>query len=205
MLLLAGLGNPGAKYAANRHNVGFMAVDVIWRRHGFSPWRNRFQAECAEGMLGSEKCLLLKPSTYMNESGRAIGEAMRFYKLEPSDIVVFHDELDLEPGKVRVKTGGGHAGHNGLRSTSAHIGDGYRRVRIGIGHPGNKDIVQHYVLSDFSKADADWLIPMLDAMAEGAEDLARGSDANFMNKIHLALNPPPAKPAKAEGPRSGDT
>jgi len=189
MLLLAGLGNPGERYARHRHNIGFQAADTIRLRHSFGPWRNRFQAEVSEGRLGTEKCLLMKPMTFMNNSGQAIGEAMRFYKLEASDVVVIHDELDLPPGKLRAKTGGGAAGHNGLRSTAAHIGPDFRRIRVGIGHPGNKNLVHRYVLNDFSKADHDWIDPMLDAIADNAEFLARGEDSSFMNRVHLATNP----------------
>lgn len=199
MILLVGLGNPGAKYERNRHNVGFMAADAIVRRHSFSPPRARFQGLVSEGTFGGEKAIVLKPTTYMNESGRAVGEAMRFYKLTPADVVVFYDELDLEPGKIRMKTGGGAAGHNGIRSISAHIGPDFRRVRIGIGHPGAKDRVLGYVLGDFSKAEtSDWVEPMLDAMADAAPLLAEGKDATFANKVHLALNPEPAKKPKTE-------
>src|SRR6056297_3617388 len=155
MLLFAGLGNPGTKYAGNRHNIGFMALDRIAADHGFGPWKAKFQGEIAEGRLGGEKLLLLKPMTYMNLSGQSVGEAMRFYKLAPGDVTVFHDELDLAPGKVRVKTGGGHAGHNGLRSIHQHIGESYARVRLGIGHPGRKELVSHYVLQDFPKSERD--------------------------------------------------
>lgn len=193
MILLVGLGNPGEKYARNRHNIGFMAADAIVRRHSFSPPRARFQGIVCEGMLAGEKTIVLKPTTYMNESGRAVGEAMRFYKLAPADVVVFYDELDLEPGKVRMKTGGGAAGHNGIRSIAAHIGPEFRRVRIGIGHPGAKERVLGHVLGDFSKADAAWVDPMLDAMADAAPLLAQGKDATFANKVHLALNPEPEK------------
>ncbi|MBX3508113.1 aminoacyl-tRNA hydrolase [Parvibaculum sp.] len=193
MILLVGLGNPGEKYARNRHNVGFMAADAIVRRHSFSPPRARFQGLVCEGMLAGEKAIVLKPTTYMNESGRAVGEAMRFYKLTPADVVVLYDELDLEAGKVRMKTGGGAAGHNGIRSIAAHIGPDFRRVRIGIGHPGEKERVLGHVLGDFSKADAAWLEPMLDAMADAAPLLAEGKDATFANKVHLALNPEPEK------------
>ena len=199
MILLVGLGNPGAKYERNRHNVGFMAADAIVRRHSFSPPRARFQGLVSEGMFGGEKAIVLKPTTYMNESGRAVGEAMRFYKLTPADVVVFYDELDLEPGKIRMKTGGGAAGHNGIRSIAAHIGPDFRRVRIGIGHPGAKDRVLGYVLGDFSKAETSgWVEPMLDAMADAAPLLAEGKDATFANKVHLALNPEPAKKPKTE-------
>jgi PTH1 family peptidyl-tRNA hydrolase len=187
MLIIAGLGNPGAKYAGNRHNIGFMAVDEIVRRHGFSPWRKKFQAEVSEGLLGGESVLLMKPQTYMNESGRAVGEAMRFYNLGPDDIVVLYDELDLTPGKVRVKTGGGSGGHNGIKSIDAHCGKDYRRVRLGIGHPGSKDRVTGYVLGDFAKADAEWLDPLIEAVGSHADLLAKGDDAGFMNKVALAM------------------
>ncbi|MCC2111868.1 MAG: aminoacyl-tRNA hydrolase [Hyphomicrobiales bacterium] len=203
MRILAGLGNPGPRYAATRHNVGFMVVDAIHRRHGFAPWRSRFQADIAEGTLGGEKCLLIKPTTFMNESGRAIGEAMRYYKLAPADIVVFHDELDLPPGKMRVKTGGGHGGNNGLRSTIAHIGPDFHRVRIGIGHPGRKELVHGYILKDFAKADAAWLEPMIDALAEHAALLAAGKESTYANKVHLMLAPEaPEKPKKAKVPKA---
>ena len=205
MLLIVGLGNPGSQYAHNRHNIGFMAVDAIHRRHGFSPWRRKFQAELADGTLDGEKVILLKPMTYMNESGRAVGEAVRFYKLAPADVLVLHDELDLPPGKVRMKTGGGHGGHNGLRSITAHIGDGYRRMRLGIGHPGNKAVVHHHVLSDFAKVDADWLDPLLDAIGAEAGLLGAGKDSTFANRLHLALQPDkPAKGAKAKPKPAGD-
>ena len=194
MLLLAGLGNPGAKYAQNRHNIGFMAVDEIVRRHSFGPWRARFQGEVSEGMLAGEKALALKPQTYMNESGRAVGDAMRFYKLSPANVVVIYDELDLPPGKLRMKTGGGAAGHNGIRSIAQHIGPEFRRMRLGIGHPGAKDRVLSYVLGDFAKADARWRDELLEAVAAEAELLARGEDATFQNKVHLRLREAPAAP-----------
>ncbi len=187
--LFVGLGNPGAKYALNRHNVGFMAVDTIAETHGFSPWRKRFQGLTAEAQMGAHRIILLKPMTYMNESGRAVGEAMRFYKLLPGDVTVFHDELDLEPGKVKVKTGGGHAGHNGLKSIAAHIGPDFRRVRIGIGHPGNKALVINYVLADFSKADHEWLAALLGGIAQAAPRLAEGADASFMNEVVRQTRP----------------
>jgi PTH1 family peptidyl-tRNA hydrolase len=187
MLIIAGLGNPGADYSGHRHNVGFMAVDAIHRRHGFGPWRRRFHAELAEGMLAGEKVLLLKPQTYMNESGRAVGEAMRFYKLAPEDVLVIHDEVDLPPAKLRMKAGGGTAGHNGLRSVGATIGEGFRRMRIGVGHPGVKEMVPHHVLRDFAKADRQWLEPLIDAIAENATLLAGGKDNTFANRIHEAL------------------
>ena len=189
MLLIVGLGNPGRRYSGNRHNIGFMAADAIHRRHGFSAWRARFEGEIAEGVLGGEKALILKPATFMNESGRAVGQAMRFYKLQPSDIVVIYDELDLPPGKLRMKRGGGTAGHNGLKSIEAHIGKDFRRMRIGIGHPGAKELVHGYVLHDFAKADRDWVEPLLTAVADNAPLLAKGEDASFMNRVHLALAP----------------
>jgi peptidyl-tRNA hydrolase, PTH1 family len=188
MLLFVGLGNPGTRYAANRHNIGFMAVDAIARRHGMGPWRRRFQGVTAEGTIGTERVLLLKPETYMNESGRAVAEAVHFYKIPPRDVVVFHDEVDLPPAKVRVKLGGGIAGHNGLRSISAHIGNDYRRVRIGVGHPGVKDLVYAHVLGDFAKSERDWVETLSEALADNADLLARGKDANFQNKIHLVMD-----------------
>lgn len=201
MLILVGLGNPGPRYAGQRHNVGFMAADAIHARHRFGPWRQKFQAEIAEGSFGDERVLLVKPLTYMNESGRAVGEAARFYKVAPAGIVVVHDELDLPPGKFRLKTGGGHGGHNGLRSLSQHLGDGYRRLRIGIGHPGSKEAVHGYVLHDFAKADEKWLAPLLDAIAAEAPLLAEGKDATFANRVHLATAPPKsAAPPKPAGP-----
>jgi PTH1 family peptidyl-tRNA hydrolase len=187
MLLLVGLGNPGARYVGNRHNVGFRAVQEIAKRHGLGPWRRRFQGVACEGPLGGVRTLLLLPGTYMNESGRAVAEAAHFYKLLPADITVFHDEIDLPPGKVRVKIGGGIAGHNGLRSISEHIGNDYRRVRIGVGHPGDKDMVQHYVLSDFAKSDRDWVDALIAIVGDNAELIARGQDASFQNKVHLAM------------------
>jgi PTH1 family peptidyl-tRNA hydrolase len=187
MLIIAGLGNPGSKYAGHRHNIGFMAVDEIVRRHGFSAWRKKFKAEISEGLLGGESVLLMKPQTFMNESGRAVGEAMRFYNLGPENLIVLYDELDLAPGKVRIKTGGGSGGHNGIRSIDAHAGKDYARVRLGIGHPGHKDRVTGHVLGDFAKADHDWLDPLLDEIGRSAELLAKRDDAGFMNKLALAL------------------
>ncbi|MGA2940655.1 MAG: aminoacyl-tRNA hydrolase [Xanthobacteraceae bacterium] len=187
MLLLVGLGNPGARYAGNRHNIGFMAVEEIAKRHGIGPWRRRFQGVACEGPIGGERALLLLPGTFMNESGRAVAEAAHFYRLPLKDIVVFHDEIDLRPAKVRVKIGGGIAGHNGLRSISEHIGNDYRRVRIGVGHPGNKDMVQHYVLGDFAKSERGWVEALIDVIADNADFLARGEDASFQNKVHLAM------------------
>jgi PTH1 family peptidyl-tRNA hydrolase len=199
MLLIVGLGNPGAQYAQHRHNVGFMAVDAIHRRHGFAPWRRRFQAEVSEGTLSGDKVLLIRPQTYMNESGRAVQAAAAFYKLAVADIVVIHDEVDLPPGKTRMKTGGGAAGHNGLRSIDAALGDGYRRVRIGVGHPGVKEAVPHYVLHDFAKADQAWLAPLIAAIADNAGLLAEGKDASFANRLHAATQPPqPDKPSETK-------
>jgi peptidyl-tRNA hydrolase, PTH1 family len=188
MLLFAGLGNPGGQYQNNRHNVGFMAADAIARRHSFSPWSKKFQALVADGNIGGEKVLLMKPQTFMNLSGQSVGEAMRFYKLAPGDVSIFYDELDLAPGKVRVKVGGGSGGHNGIRSLDQHIGAAYRRVRIGIGHPGVKELVHNWVLGDFAKADAQWLEPLLDALADGVEKLAKGDESGFMNKVSLAVS-----------------
>lgn len=189
MHLIVGLGNPGSKYQGNRHNIGFMAVDEIVRRHGFSPWRKRFQGECAEGQIAGQKVLALKPATYMNESGRAVGEAMRFLKIAPEDVIVFHDELDIPAARVRVKLGGGHAGHNGLRSIDAHIGNNFQRVRLGIGHPGMKELVHAYVLHDFAKADQAWLEPLLDETARNADLLVEARADQFQNRIALALKP----------------
>ena len=189
MLLFVGLGNPGTQYAFNRHNIGFMAVDAIASRHHFSPWRRKFQGAIAEGSLGGVKVIALKPGTYMNESGRSVGEAMRYFHCESSGVYVFHDELDLMSGKVRVKTGGGTAGHNGIRSIDAHIGSGFHRVRLGIGHPGERHRVHGHVLGDFAKSDREWLEPLLDAIAEHAGLLVTGGEASFQNKVHLALNP----------------
>ena len=199
MRLFVGLGNPGAKYQGNRHNIGFIALDVMARRHGFAPWRRRFQGETSEGSLDGERVVLLKPATYMNESGRAVGEAMHFFKMTLGDISVFHDELELPPGKIRVKVGGGIAGHNGLRSISAHAGNDYRRVRIGIGHPGVKDLVHAYVLNDFAKAERPRFEALCDIVADNAALLAAGKDATFQNKVHLAMQ------AKGFGSENNDT
>ena len=198
MRLFVGLGNPGAKYAGNRHNIGFMAVDRIATDHGFGPWRGKFRGQIAEGRLGPEKVLLLKPETFMNRSGDSVLAAAQFYKLDPGDIVVFHDELDLAPGKCRVKQGGGHAGHNGLRSLHGQIGDGYARVRIGIGHPGHKDRVAGYVLHDFAKADQDWIDDLLRGISDGAPDLAAGDAGRFMNAVALRTAPPRSSTAARE-------
>jgi PTH1 family peptidyl-tRNA hydrolase len=187
MLLFVGLGNPGAKYANNRHNIGFMAVDEIARRHGFSPWRRRFQGETAEGSLDGARVILLRPTTFMNDSGRAVQEAANFFKLGVGEVTVFQDELELPPAKVRVKVGGGIAGHNGLRSISSHIGNDYRRVRLGIGHPGVKELVHGHVLSDFAKSDRPWVEALCEAVADNAALLATGRDSAFQNKVHLAL------------------
>jgi PTH1 family peptidyl-tRNA hydrolase len=199
MLIIAGLGNPGSKYSGNRHNIGFMAVDAIQRRVGFSPWSKKFKAEISEGELGGEKVLLMKPQTYMNVSGEAVGEAMRFYKLGPQDILAIYDELDLAPGKARIKTGGGHGGHNGVKSLDAHLGKEYRRMRLGIGHPGSKELVHNHVLGDFAKADRTWLEPLIDALADNAEMLVRKEDSQILNKLALAIGDQPEEP-KAKTP-----
>jgi peptidyl-tRNA hydrolase, PTH1 family len=188
MLLFVGLGNPGAEHAANRHNIGFMVAETLARRHSFAPFRRRFQGVASEGTIGSVRVLLLLPGTYMNESGRAVAEALRFYKLALEDVVVFHDELELPPGKVRVKVGGGIAGHNGLRSISEHVGNDYKRVRLGIGHPGDKALVHNYVLGNFAKADREWVETLCDVIADNAALLAQGQDASFQNKVHLAMD-----------------
>jgi peptidyl-tRNA hydrolase, PTH1 family len=190
MFLFVGLGNPGAKYSGNRHNIGFMAVDAMVRRHSFSSWRKKFQAEVCDGVIGGEKVLLMKPQTFMNESGRAVGEAARFHDIPLDRIYVFYDELDLEPGKVRVKTGGGAAGHNGIRSIAAHVGADFKRVRIGIGHPGVKELVHSYVLNDFAKADGEWIVLLLEGMADDVSLLVEGRDEKFQSKVALILNPP---------------
>jgi PTH1 family peptidyl-tRNA hydrolase len=187
MVLFVGLGNPGARYVGNRHNFGFMAVEAIAKRHGIGPWRRRFQGVTAEGPLGNDRALLLLPGTFMNESGRAVAEAARFYKLPLNDIVVFYDELDLPSGKLRVKLGGGNAGHNGLRSITAHVGNDYRRVRLGIGHPGQKELVLSYVLGDFAKSEKPQVEALCEAVADNAALLARGEDATFQNRVHLAM------------------
>lgn len=213
MKLFVGLGNPGARYAGNRHNIGFMALDRIAADHGFSPWRRGYQGQVAEGRLGSEKIVLLKPETFMNLSGQSVRAAVDFFKIDLADITVFHDELDLAPGKCRIKQGGGHAGHNGLRSIHAHLGEAYGRVRLGIGHPGHKDAVAAYVLHDFAKADQDWLDDLLRGISDGAQALAEGDGQRFMNAVALRVAPPrssgavekpvksaPVAPAKAEAP-----
>src|SRR5271168_4411199 len=199
-LLIAGLGNPGADYARNRHNVGFMVADVMADRHKFGPWRARFQGHVADGTLAGRKVHLLKPMTYMNDSGLSVGPAMRFYKLPLSALIIIHDELDLAAAKLKVKTGGGDAGNNGARSITAALGPDYRRVRIGIGHPGEKRRVHGHVLGNFTKADEEWVVPMLDAIAEAATFLAKNDDPGFMNKVALMLNPPEKKPKPAPKP-----
>jgi PTH1 family peptidyl-tRNA hydrolase len=207
MLLLVGLGNPGSEHRRQRHNVGFMAVDAIAERHNFQPFKKRFQGEIAEGVLDGTKTLLLKPQTYMNLSGKSVGEAAHFYKLPPAQVVVVHDELDLAAGKIRMKTGGGHAGHNGLRSVDAALGPNYRRLRIGIGHPG-KDMVLGYVLQNFHTDERVWLDPLLDAMAAEAGYLAKNDDSGFMTKVALRLQPPKPKvekPAKTNKTDVKDT
>lgn len=210
MKLFVGLGNPGAKYERNRHNVGFMAVDRIAADYRFGPFRRKFQGLVADGEIAGERILILKPETYMNDSGRSVGEAARFLKIAEADIVVFYDEIDLAPGKLKVKTGGGNAGHNGLRSITAHLGNDYVRVRIGVGHPGRKDLVAHYVLHDFSSADREWLEPMLEAISKSAERLAQGDQARFLSEVARATNGDDAfvpgrtgdKPEKAAEPAS---
>lgn len=204
MKLFVGLGNPDSEHAGNRHNVGFMAVDRIAAEHGFPPWRRRFQGAATEGELAGERVILLKPATYMNESGRSVGEAARFLKIPEGDVVVFYDEIDLAPGKLKVKTGGGNAGHNGLRSITAHLGNDYVRVRIGVGHPGQKHLVVHWVLRDFAKADHAWLDPLLDAIAKSAGRLAKDDQSRFMTDV-LKLTavddeeePAPARKGKGE-------
>jgi peptidyl-tRNA hydrolase, PTH1 family len=187
MKLFVGLGNPGRAYAGQRHNIGFMAADAISRRHPFAPFRNRFQGQTSEGTIGNERVILLKPETFMNDSGRAVGEASRFYKIDLADIIVFHDEIDLLPAQLRVKLGGGNAGHNGLRSITDHVGNNYRRVRIGIGHPGDKARVHDYVLGNFAKTEQPWVEAMCEAIAANAGYLADGADNNFQNKVFLAM------------------
>jgi PTH1 family peptidyl-tRNA hydrolase len=202
MKLFVGLGNPGAKYAGNRHNIGFMALDRIASDHGFGPWRRAYQGQVSEGRLGAEKVVLLKPETFMNLSGQSVRAAADFYKLGVEAITVFHDELDLAPGKCRVKQGGGHAGHNGLRSIHAHMSEAYARVRLGIGHPGHKDAVADYVLHDFAKADQDWLDDLLRGLSDGAPHLADGDAAKFMNAVALRMAPPRASTGTERPPKA---
>jgi PTH1 family peptidyl-tRNA hydrolase len=188
MLLFVGLGNPGPQYAENRHNIGFMAVQAIARRHDIKPWRRKFQGVAVEGLIEAKRVLLLLPGTYMNESGRAVQEAMNFYKVAAGQVAVFHDEAELPPGKVRVKIGGGNAGHNGLRSISAHIGNDYRRVRLGIGHPGDKNLMEAYVLQNFAKSEWPWVEALCDIIADNAGLLVEGKDSTFQNRVHLAMS-----------------
>lgn len=203
MKLIVGLGNPGAKYARNRHNIGFMVVEQIAADHDFAPWKAKHQGSLSEGRFGSTRAVLLRPETFMNKSGDSVAAAMRFYKLEPEDVIVLHDELDLAPGKVKFKVGGGHAGHNGLRSVHGHLGPEYGRVRLGIGHPGHKDRVAGYVLSDFAKAEADWLDDVLRGISDGAPHLAAGDSAKFMNAV--SLRTAPARPSTGtRGPSKVD-
>ncbi len=183
MKIIAGLGNPGAKYAGNRHNIGFMAVDAIHRKGDFGPWSKKYKSEIAEGEIGGQKVLLMKPDTFMNLSGEAVGQAMRFYKLAPADIIAIHDELDLPAGKARIKVGGGNGGHNGLKSLDAHCGKDYKRLRLGIGHPGVKELVHNHVLGDFAKADQAWLEPLLDSIALNADLLLEGDGSKFLHKL----------------------
>jgi len=187
MLLFVGLGNPGSRYIGNRHNIGFMAVQAIARRFDISPWRRRFQGVAVEGNISGERVLLLLPGTFMNESGRAVAEATNFYKLEPANVIVFHDEVELPPGKIRLKLGGGNAGHNGLRSISDHIGNDYRRVRFGVGHPGDKNLMEQYVLQDFAKSEWPWVEALCEIVADNAALLIEGKDSTFQNKVHLAM------------------
>ncbi len=200
MRLLVGLGNPGPRHAGNRHNIGFMAVDEIVRRHSFGPWRARFQGQTAEGRIGPHKVLALKPETFMNESGQAVGAAVRFYKLDPPAVTVLYDEIDLREGKIKVKLAGGNAGHNGLRSIDAHIGKDYWRVRLGVGHPGDKDLVHAHVLSNFTKIEQVWLEPLLDAVAEEMPGLLDGDDAGFMSRVAHRTAPPKPKADAAPPP-----
>ena len=204
MLLLVGLGNPGPKYEQNRHNIGFMAVDEIVRRHSFSPFKAKFQGLIADGTLEGVKSLALKPTTFMNESGRSVGEAMRFYKLSPGDVVVLHDELDLAFGKVRARAGGGLAGHNGLRSIAQYIGPDFRRVRIGIGHPGDKARVHSHVLSDFSKSEIDLAMKLVDVIADAAPLLSKGNAGAFMSRVALMVNPPKQNPKPENKPTKSE-
>jgi len=204
MRLLVGLGNPGRRYARNRHNIGFMALDAIVERHGFPPWREKFHGASAEGAIAGERVLALKPMTYMNDSGRSVAAAARFYKLAPADVIVIHDEIELKPGKIRVKQGGGHAGHNGLRDIDAHIGPDYVRVRLGVGRPDLKELVHPYVLQDFPKADEDWVTALVGAVADAAPLLLSGDANGFMSKVALTLNPPPPKPPRAAAEAPGE-
>lgn len=196
MFLVVGLGNPGGEYARNRHNIGFMAADELVRRHSFGPWRSKFQGELAEGNIGGDKVLVLKPMTYMNLSGQSVAAAARFLKVPVEDVVVIHDELDLAPGRLRVKRGGGAGGHNGLKSIDQHLGQNYRRIRLGIGHPGDKDRVAGYVLHDFAKTEQAWLDPLIDAVADAFALLLKGDEAGFMNRVSVLTAPPKVKKEK---------
>jgi peptidyl-tRNA hydrolase, PTH1 family len=195
--LIVGLGNPGPRFERNRHNLGFMAVDAIVRRHGFGPFRGKFQSEIAEGTIAGERVYAQKPQTYMNASGDAVGAAARFYKIEPGEIAVIHDEIDLAPGKVKVKRGGGPAGHNGLRSVDDAIGPDYWRLRLGVGHPGVKELVHPYVLQNFMAEEMSWVVPLVDAVAEALPLLIMDDPPRFTSKVALILNPPPPKPPRA--------
>ncbi|MBT6834187.1 MAG: aminoacyl-tRNA hydrolase [Rhodobacterales bacterium] len=201
MKLFVGLGNPGKKYTNNRHNIGFMALNQIANDHSFSPWKNKFQGQITDGKLGDEKVILLKPETFMNLSGQSVSETIKFYKIKIEDIIVFHDELDLAPAKLRVKISGGHAGHNGLRSIHQHIGADYHRVRMGIGHPGHKDRVANYVLSDFAKSDQNWLQDLLFGISDGAIYLANNDAGKFMNAVAMRTVPQREKPTKSNKER----
>lgn len=205
MRLFVGLGNPGSRYARNRHNIGFMAVDEIARVHNAGPWRKRFQGETADAVIGGQKVLLLKPQTFMNLSGQSVGEAQNFFKIPLGDVTVFYDELDLPPAKLRVKVGGGNAGHNGLRSISAHCGNDYRRVRLGIGHPGLKPLVQHHVLGDFGKSEEPWVEDLCRIIADNAALLAKGEDGSFQNKVHLAMEARGWTDVKRPGEKANQT
>ena len=201
MKLFVGLGNPGKKYTNNKHNIGFMALNQIANDHSFSPWKNKFQGQITDGKLGDEKVILLKPETFMNLSGQSVSETIKFYKIKIEDIIVFHDELDLAPAKLRVKISGGHAGHNGLRSIHQHIGADYHRVRMGIGHPGHKDRVANYVLSDFAKNDQNWLQDLLFGISDGAIYLVNNDAGKFMNAVAMRTVPQREKPTKSNKER----
>ncbi|WP_420403799.1 aminoacyl-tRNA hydrolase [Nisaea sp.] len=203
MFLFVGLGNPGPKYELTRHNIGFLVADEIASSYGFGPFRSRFQALTADGSVGGEKVLLMKPTTFMNESGRAVGEAVRFFKIPLEKIVVFYDEIDLAPGKLRVKRGGGAGGHNGIRSIDAHVGKEYWRVRLGVGHPGDKNRVKDYVLHDFSRAEREgWLSKLIPAVADEADLLVRGEESSFMSRVSQTVFPQRPKPAKPDQPKN---
>lgn len=206
MRLLAGLGNPGAGYAHNRHNIGFMAIDAIAARHRFSPWRTRFQALTAEGVIDGEKVIALKPQTYMNLSGQSVGEAARFFKIAPEDVLVLYDEIELAPGKLKVKLGGGSAGHNGIKSIDAHLGNNFWRVRLGVGRPATKEQVHGHVLSDFAKADQTWLETLFAALSDALPLLIAGNESKFMTKVALLTKPPAPKNEKgADDPTTPET